>query len=423
MFNQFKLYNYTNSLVSSDGFGRHEGQLFTGDIINGLDCVVGTGLQVTVNPGNAIIRYGSGGSASAYLVSGIATWTGTLATADASNPRIDAVVLFVKSDTNLPSGTPTSANQDGQGVPQIALVSGTPNANPTAPTATQIQAAIGSSSYPYTVLWNWRVNAGQGALSATNGTDVRVFAAPTNAQALGAQSYIDNGGVASYTASTLNGNITGGLAKINVGGVMVPQSFNALSITMAASKDRYFYVTLGNSTIQAASDVTVGGASPTLPANSVWVSIYTSGASAITGIRQGGVDTNSKPIYPTNGLAGAQQAWQTATLGTGWIGFDAGGPSGFGFPQYMKDSLGFVHVRGLIKNSSGSSNTSSSNSLLLTLPAGYRPGQSMRMPVINSDTFGDIDFKSDGTVVIASTMTVTSGGWVGLNNLHFKAEM
>lgn len=298
MFDNLKTYNYSKALVSPEGYGRHESNFLSGDIINGFEAVIGTGLQVTTKPGNAVLRFGSGGTASAYLASLTADFTTTLATADTSNPRIDAIVLYVDTSVSLPSGTPTAANLDGLGVAKIIKVNGTPAASPSAPTATMIQTAIDSTSYPYTVLATWRVNAGVSALSQTNCTDTRVFAAPRNDRALGQTSFVESGGVASFTNATLNGSITAGTAWINVGGVFVPQVFNSLNFTTAASKDRYYYVTLGNSTIQAASDATNGGVSPTLPANSVWVVLVVSGASAISAVHQTAVDTNGKLICP-----------------------------------------------------------------------------------------------------------------------------
>lgn len=318
MFDNLKTYNYSKSLVSPEGYGRHESNFLSGDIINGFETVIGTGLQVTTKPGNAVLRFGSGGTASAYLVSLTADFTTTLATADASNPRIDAIVLYVDTSVSLPSGTPTAANLDGLGVAKIIKVNGTPAASPSAPSTSAIQSAIGSASYPYTVLANWRVNAGVSALSQTNCTDTRVFAAPRNDRALGQTSFIESGGVASFTTSTLNGAITAGLAWISVNGVLVPQAFNSLNFTTAASKDRYYYVTLGNSTIQAASDATNGGVSPTLPANSVWVVLVVSGASAITAVHQSAIDTNGKLICP-------RAVGTKTTDANGWTVYELGG--------------------------------------------------------------------------------------------------
>ncbi|WP_437770604.1 hypothetical protein [Arthrobacter sp. KNU40] len=360
MYDNFKLYNYSKSLVSPEGYGRHESFFLSGDIINGFETVIGTGLQVTVKPGNTIIRNGSGGNASAHIASLIADFTSTLATADASNPRIDAIVLYVDTSVSLPSGTPTAANLDGLGVFKVKYVSGTPNASPTAPSIAAIQTAIGSTSYPYTIISNWRVNAGVTALSQDKCTDTRVFAAPTNPRALGQGSFIESGGVASFTASTLNGAIAAGLAWISVGGVLVPQPFNSLNFTMAASKDRYFYVTLGNNTIQAATDASNGGAAPTLPANSVWINVAISGASAITSVKQWGEAAVGVPIYPDNGQ-GAWRPWNPTF--TNW-NTGTGGSAGTVATYKQIGKTVFYRIRSTL----GTSGQSVSGTITFSLP-------------------------------------------------------
>lgn len=134
--------------------------------------------------------------------------------------------------------------------------------------------------------------------------------------------------------------------------------------------------------------------------------------------------TLTTPTITNATLTAVQPAWQTPTLGTGWANFDAGGPGNYGFPQYMKDSLGFVHLRGLAKNSTAAANTNTVNALIFTLPAGYRPAQTMRVMGIIADAFGEVDVKNDGTVVLAGTSSVPTGGtgWVSLNHIIFLAE-
>lgn len=120
----------------------------------------------------------------------------------------------------------------------------------------------------------------------------------------------------------------------------------------------------------------------------------------------------------------APGTWVTPSLGTGWAGFDAGGGSNYGFPQYYKDSLGFVHFRGLAKNTTGAANNSGTNGIIFTLPAGLRPIQTMRMVAPVADVFGEVDIKNDGTVIISGPTSVPSGGtgWIDLNAVLFFAE-
>lgn len=175
-FDNFKVANYPLALVSPELFARHLSQLFSGDIVNGFEVVPGTGLQVTMQaPGNALVRYGAAKVASARLVSLVDDYNLTIATPDASNPRIDLVALYVDNAVSLPSGTPTSANLDGPAVAKAIMVAGTPNASPTAPNSTAIQAAVGAGN-PYTLIKQVLVDAGVSVIAGNKITDVRSMA-------------------------------------------------------------------------------------------------------------------------------------------------------------------------------------------------------------------------------------------------------
>lgn len=175
MFDDFKVANYPNVLVSPEMYARHLAFMYDGDVINGFTVGPGTGLQVVLQPGNALIRYGSYSSESARIASLVgATFTQAVATADASNPRIDRLVLYVDNSVNLPAA-PGVANLDGPGVVKVALVKGTPAATPAVPNATAIQAAVGAGN-PYIPIADIRVNAGVTVIAANVITDRRSIA-------------------------------------------------------------------------------------------------------------------------------------------------------------------------------------------------------------------------------------------------------
>lgn len=176
MFDDFKIANYAKALVSPELYARHLSRLFSGDVVDGLTVVPGTGLQVVLQPGNTFIRYGSSAVASARLVSLVNTFTLNIATPDVSNPRHDLVVVYVDTSVSLPGGTPTTANLDGKGVAKAVVVTGTPSSSPNDPNATAIQAAIGSSAYSYTIVARVRVNAGVSVIAANLITDLRTGA-------------------------------------------------------------------------------------------------------------------------------------------------------------------------------------------------------------------------------------------------------
>lgn len=96
-------------------------------------------------------------------------------------------------------------------------------------------------------------------------------------------------------------------------------------------------------------------------------------------------------IMGSGGGVVVEQSWQ------GPIGYNNSWAN-YGTPLenvgYMKDSHGFVHLRGGLK--SGTINASA-----LTLPVGYRPSARVQFAVSSNDAFGLIQINSDGTIVPA----------------------
>jgi hypothetical protein len=214
--------------------------------------------------------------------------------------------------------------------------------------------------------------------------------------------FVASGGVASFTATTLNGAFTSGVAYING----QRQLFNSLNYTAAANKDRYFYITLGNATIQAAADVANNAASPALPANSIWLDVTASGASAITSIRQVGTDSNGKVIYP-NMLTGLQPDWTVMALLNSWINYDAA----FNTARYMKDAMGFVHLQGMVKSGV-------MGATVFVLPAGFRPSKVCYFAAVSNTGLGVISVDSNGIIKFDGG----GNGYMSFDLITFKAE-
>lgn len=112
-------------------------------------------------------------------------------------------------------------------------------------------------------------------------------------------------------------------------------------------------------------------------------------------------------------LATLQTNWQTATLQNSWVNVSAGA---YGEAVYMKDILGFVHLRGYI-----SSGSTTLGATILTLPAGYRPDIAQNLPVmaggVTSSNYGALQIGTNGTV------EYLVGGNIGisLSGITFKA--
>lgn len=105
----------------------------------------------------------------------------------------------------------------------------------------------------------------------------------------------------------------------------------------------------------------------------------------------------------------AQQAWQTVSFQNGWTNY--GGSYNEG--GYFKDSMGIVHLRGLVRTGSvGNAYT------IFTLPDGYRPA---RRELLCAGTYpeahGRVDVETNGRVIPYSV----NNGWVSLDGLTFRA--
>lgn len=98
-----------------------------------------------------------------------------------------------------------------------------------------------------------------------------------------------------------------------------------------------------------------------------------------------------------------QEAWITPTLIGGWI------TDSFA-PQYMKDEMGFVHFRGMMK---GGTMTSTA----FVLPLGYRPERSNYIPIYTANAGSFIVILSSGDAIPYSGSTAR----VSLDGVTFKA--
>lgn len=98
-------------------------------------------------------------------------------------------------------------------------------------------------------------------------------------------------------------------------------------------------------------------------------------------------------------------AWAAPTLTNSWVNY--GGI--WGDAAYAIDTLGFVHLRGLIMSGSV-------GNAAFTLPDGYRPTQHHLFAVLSNNAIGRVEVRTTGEVIIA---TPSNNSWVSLDNIRF----
>lgn len=102
-----------------------------------------------------------------------------------------------------------------------------------------------------------------------------------------------------------------------------------------------------------------------------------------------------------------QQAWQAPTLLNSWTNYGGG----FSEAAYYKDSLGMVHLRGMVRGGAIGSNA-------FVLPVGYRPGATLYIAGVTSGSaVAIISVAPDGVVKFDQG----SSAYVSLDTAHFRA--
>ena len=102
------------------------------------------------------------------------------------------------------------------------------------------------------------------------------------------------------------------------------------------------------------------------------------------------------------GGALVQESWTAPSLQNSWVDFGSGEQT----TRYRKDSNGTVHVQGVIKNG-----TTTSNTLLFTLGVGYRPAGNLQIACASNNAYGQLKVLTNGQVLFR----VGSATWFAFN--------
>ena len=106
------------------------------------------------------------------------------------------------------------------------------------------------------------------------------------------------------------------------------------------------------------------------------------------------------------GVTITQQAFIEPALDNDWVSYNATTHNAFG---YMKDSMGFVHLQGTIKDGTTLS--------VVTLPAGYRPNKTEPFIIVSNAAMAYCNITPDGLIALYGY----NNTWVSLEGITFKA--
>ena len=164
-----RVFNMGGGAHSDAAYTAFENAAYGSCVANATSLAVsaGSGMSVRIAAGDGIISTPSSGK----RIQSDAIETVTISAANATYPRIDSVVVYIDNAVQ-----PTTAVIDNvNGILKFAAVAGTPAANPTAPTESMIQAAIGAGNR-YMVLADVKVPNGATSMNTATLTDRRKVA-------------------------------------------------------------------------------------------------------------------------------------------------------------------------------------------------------------------------------------------------------
>ena len=105
-----------------------------------------------------------------------------------------------------------------------------------------------------------------------------------------------------------------------------------------------------------------------------------------------------------------QEDRQTPTLLNNWVNYGAA----YEVASYWKDKNGIVHIAGMIKGG-----TTTAETVIFTLPTGYRPRASEKFFVVSVNAICIVDVYGTGNVAIK---TGANAGWLSLSGISFRTD-
>jgi hypothetical protein len=127
------------------------------------------------------------------------------------------------------------------------------------------------------------------------------------------------------------------------------------------------------------------------------------------------LDVGGDLTVSTAGSSIAQESWTGLSFASYWQDYDNSADYEDG--AYMKDSMGFIHVRGLIETTSTLAGTT-----IATLPVGYRPTKHCVFTQYSADNAVRVDVESTGVIKASTGFTDGNNEWLSLAGIIFDTR-
>ena len=394
--------------TSESGHFRFPTNTFDGDILQSSSMLVTQnsplGMSVLVSAGDFKINSGTGFS---YAGWNSANKVVTITTADAANPRITTIVAYVDKGATTSPSPPNNPD-----IIKIEAVNGTPSGVPAAPNDSTIQTEIGAGN-PYIILADVRVNAGATSISNSAITDRRtmitlssdLYTSDTSMTGYHTRKVPSQQAVKTYVDYSYIADLE--MTDFNNAAFLVPRKWEISATAVMntiGNRPPNAVAGFGETRALATTGVIVG--QPWGYALQTWTN-YTGERWART-VQTNGSGTVSYGTW-YQFAARYDTDWITPTMANGWVSYNNGAT--YAIPGYMKDSLGFVHIKGLVKNGTAG--------LCFTLPVGYRPLNRKIFSTFGSAGAARVDVIDNGQVVFGTNYSTS---WTSIEPIYFRAE-
>jgi hypothetical protein len=192
------------------------------------------------------------------------------------------------------------------------------------------------------------------------------------------------------------------ILTMGAGGVFrTAASGNRVELNESSGNRLAFYSGHASETFPGVLRLTGGGTpimsllAPTVTGVRSWLNLF--GDDLTLNGKEGSISLGlgGMALQHTSGVTITQESWATPSLQNGWVNYGSGEQT----MRYRKDSNGTVWLQGVIKFG-----TTTSGTLILTLPAGYRPGLTLNLTGLANNALCNFKMQSNGQLV-------TRAGW------------